>query len=96
MSYQDEDPHYPDDDWPDDDIDDEDAWMDDCGLDPSTGQCMSAGTEHCDWRCPGSSSASFAGSRAWYEAQSKRPPWDDYLYEPGKRWPKTWRYRSPL
>lgn len=94
MSYDDEDPHYPDDDWADGDYDDdEDAWMDDCGLDPSSGQCMQAGTEHCDWRCPASSSASFAGSRKWYEARGKRPPWDDYLYEPGLRWPRRWRYQ---
>ncbi len=43
--------NYLDDDF-DDDFDDDDDAMFDCGFDPSSGFCMNAGTELCDWECP--------------------------------------------
>lgn len=52
---------------PNDDYDFEDDELEDptdCGLAPD-GQCQLAGTEHCDWDCPFSSSEMFVGSVAW-------------------------------
>jgi hypothetical protein len=44
--------------------DDEDEWEDDCGL-MADGQCMLAGSEHCDFCCPNRDSEDFCGSAAW-------------------------------
>lgn len=55
LEYYDDDPR----DWDEEDGDDFD-----CGLMPD-GQCMSAGTEHCDFDCPNRDSEDFAGSAAW-------------------------------
>lgn len=49
-----------DDDGPDDDFDP----ADECGL-MDDGQCMSAGSEWCDFECPYRDSEMFAGSAAW-------------------------------
>lgn len=40
----------------------------DCGLMPD-GQCLNAGTEHCDFSCPNRDSEDFAGSKAWMKAR---------------------------
>ena len=48
-----------------DDDCDEDDWLEqECGL-MADGQCMMAGTEHCDCICPWRDSEDFAGSAAW-------------------------------
>lgn len=47
-----------------DDFDDEDDLLD-CALDPESGQCGHAGSEHCDFECPLRDSDEFAGSRAY-------------------------------
>lgn len=45
---------------------DDEAWLLDleCGL-GADGQCMNAGSEHCDFECPYRDSEDFAGSEAW-------------------------------
>jgi hypothetical protein len=49
----------------DDSVDDEDdEWKDECWL-LDDGQCLMAGSEHCDFCCPKRDSEFFAGSRAW-------------------------------
>lgn len=53
-----------DDDTFDDLYDDEDD-LADCALDPGSGQCGHAGSEHCDFECPLRNSDDFAGSRAF-------------------------------
>lgn len=50
--------------------DDDDSMDDECGL-TDGGQCMLAGTEHCDFECPWRDSERFAGSRAWIEKHSR-------------------------
>lgn len=45
---------------------DEDDDLDECGL-TSDGQCMLAGSEHCDFSCSMRDSEFFAGSKAWRE-----------------------------
>lgn len=63
------------DDYDDDDFEpqsDEDEWEAECGLDED-GQCMLAGTEHCDFVCPMRDSAEFAGSAAWHEKHRVKP-----------------------
>jgi len=61
-----------DDDYDSDDFDrdEDDDLMDECGL-MDGGQCMMAGTEHCDFSCPMRDSELFAGSRAfcWKHSQ---------------------------
>ena len=42
----------------------EDDFDQDCGL-MSDGQCLQAGTEHCDFGCPNRMSDLFVGSPAW-------------------------------
>jgi len=44
--------------WDDDDL------IEECGL-GDDGQCLLAGTEHCDFECPYRDSEDFAGSAAW-------------------------------
>ena len=61
--YDDEDHAYNSDDDEEADWDDEDG-DDDCGL-LEDGQCLMAGTEHCDFECPNRNSEFFCGSRAW-------------------------------
>lgn len=55
----------------DDDLPDDEELEDmiDCGLAPD-GQCQLAGTEHCEWDCPHSSSELFVGSDAWYKKRA--------------------------
>lgn len=51
----------------DDDFDfeaEEDEDQFDCGLGPD-GQCSMAGSEDCDWECPHSRGAFYAGSEHW-------------------------------
>jgi hypothetical protein len=54
----------------------EDCGCDDCGLNVLTGQCCKAGTEECDWDCPHSRGARFAGSEAWHKAHNDGAPID--------------------
>ena len=51
--------------------DDDEDFEPDCGL-MSDGQCMQAGTEHCDFGCPNRHSELFVGSAAWRKKHSKR------------------------
>ncbi len=52
--------------WDDDprDWDEEDGDDEECGL-MDDGQCLLAGSEHCDFCCPNRDSADFCGSAAW-------------------------------
>lgn len=56
------------------DFDDECEWgdFDECGL-MDDGQCMLAGTEHCDFECMYRDSDLFAGSEAWMKKHGKQP-----------------------
>lgn len=55
-----------------DDLEDEhDAWEQDCGL-MADGQCLQAGTEHCDFCCPNRNSVLFVGSAAWRAKHGKK------------------------
>ncbi len=54
-----------------DEIDDE-LEDDECGLMPD-GQCMLAGTEHCDFSCGWRDSEFFAGSEAWRRKRARKP-----------------------
>lgn len=54
-----------------DDAAGDDEWELECGL-ASDGQCSQAGTEHCDWLCPNSSSELFVGSAAWREKRNPK------------------------
>ena len=45
--------------------------MDECGL-GDDGQCILAGTAHCDFECPMRDSARFAGSAAWRKVHGEK------------------------
>lgn len=62
--YQDDDDYDPD--------EDRQAWLEaECGL-MNDGQCLMAGTEHCDFTCPWRDSEDFAGSAAWIKKHEKK------------------------
>lgn len=56
----------------DDELSDEEDCFD-CGL-HIDGQCSKAGSEECDWECPFSHGARYAGSEAWHKEHNAGVP----------------------
>jgi hypothetical protein len=57
-----------------DELEDDEAWLD-CGL-MQNGQCLKAGSEECDWECPYSRGAHYAGSDLWNKRHDAGVPID--------------------
>lgn len=72
MSHQGRQPWDANDPYPGDDPDPMDEAELECGL-GGDGQCMLAGTEHCDFECPFRNSEDFAGSAAWAALHRRTP-----------------------